>query len=495
MTEVARVSHWRAVAAAITGAIAVVGFTGLALAAPTQLPRPEAHFLDVPTVDLDPAQTTLVCPGSPQLATAVGSGDVGYDEDLGTGADVLPTRTQLHVAGSWQSPALVGQVGAETPRPEATVTVEDTPAPVVARYDPYDGRAPDVVGTTVGHADSGDLRGMVAGACLAPSASTWLVGGNTEVGSSVHLVLTNPGQSPVRITVRGWTGLGAMASETVELLEPNTTTVILGETMERAERIAFHVSAEGGQVGAYLHTSSLNGLVPAGVSYVAPTTAPGLDTLIGPVHLEPFDAEEAETVVRILNPGPQNAHVSLTLLGPEGEEDLGGAQNLTIDAGTVSDVPVAATQAGEYSVRISSDEPVTGAVRSAVTGTESEELAGVPVDISWLPGAHPTSAAQLATGEESEIAVTNPSGDVAEVQVESVGSSGALKEAGVLTLAGGSTQVVEVPDDAVALRFTGGPLLVTAQYRLEVPDGALIAAVPGSVQLLTQTSTRVLVGN
>ena len=174
-----RANRWKNRARFLLSGAAVLALTGLGLALPTQLTAPEPQFLDVPEVELGAGVTTLMCPGAPQLTTAMGSGDVSYDLELDTGADALTTRTVLTAAGALEDPALIGELGDETSRTEPQVELESGAAPLVARYRPAGREAPSVAGVTLGHAEEGDLRGLVAGGCVAPSANLWLPGRNT----------------------------------------------------------------------------------------------------------------------------------------------------------------------------------------------------------------------------------------------------------------------------------------------------------------------------
>lgn len=490
-----RANRWKNRARFLLSGAAVLALTGLGLALPTQLTAPEPQFLDVPEVELGAGVTTLMCPGAPQLTTAMGSGDVSYDLELDTGADALTTRTVLTAAGALEDPALIGELGDETSRTEPQVELESGAAPLVARYQPAGREAPSVAGVTLGHAEEGDLRGLVAGGCVAPSANLWLPGGNTEVGSSTQLVLTNPGETAAQVRVQGWTGTGPMSGEVVELVEPGASKVVLTETMERGERVAFQVVSEGGQVSAYLTTSSLDGIVPAGVSYVTPAAAPGLEGFVGPLRLEEFDDEERQTSLRVVNPGQDPAEVSVSLLGQEGEEPLGGAEDLTIEPGTVTDVPVAAPEAGDYALRVVSTEPVAASAHTAVVGEESADIGGTPADGSWLPSGNLTAEAMFPTAGNPTIAIANPAPENVDVQVEGIGEDGEVLETEEIAVAASQTVGIEVPQEAIAVRITGGYLLATAQYEVDSPSGKLVAAVPATWAGRAGTNVSVVVTN
>lgn len=472
-----RAQRWRRRSRYLLTGVGAALVVGGALALPMGLTPVEPQYLDVEPVEISAGATSLVCPGAPQLSTAEAASEVSYDLELDTGAPQMEARTTLVAVAQLAGDAEVGGVGGSASGAPAVVAQDADAAPILARYEPVGGRAASVTGVTLGHAEAGDLRGMVAGACLAPSSSHWLVGGNTEVGSSTQLILTNPGETPARVRVQAWTGVGAAAGEIAELVEPGDSTVVLTETLERTDRLAFHVSAEGGQVSAYLNTASLEGIVPAGVSQVGAGAPPALDTYVGPVHLEEFDHPERQTELRIVNPGTDAAEVSITLLGPGGEDPLAGAQDLTVDPGVVTDVPVAAPEAGEYTLHITSTAPVAASARTSVEGEHSSDLDGAPIDISWLASGQPAQEAMLVSAEGATLAAANPSPEPAEVQVEHIDDEGAVAATQVLALDPLHTTLIELHDQAVAIRLTGAPLLATAQYQRE-SAGPLIAAVP-----------------
>src|SRR5690625_7948732 len=95
-----RANRWKNRARYLISGAAVLALTGVGLALPTQLTAPEPQFLDVPEVELGAGVTTLMCPGAPQLTTAMGSGEVTFDMELDTGADALPTTTACHDSGA-----------------------------------------------------------------------------------------------------------------------------------------------------------------------------------------------------------------------------------------------------------------------------------------------------------------------------------------------------------------------------------------------------------
>lgn len=465
---------WLRRTAHIASGVGALGLLLGALVLPMGLPATEPQYLGLEPVEVGSGTTVLVCPPAPQAATAGTATDIDFDEDLGTGSGSLTGEVVVVSAGGVPGGIHTGGLGEEPQPGTAVIRTEAGADAVVTRFAPVAGRAPSVAGVSLSYSTDGDLRGLVAGACIHPSAGGWFVGGDTEVGSSTRLVLTNPGETPVRVRVQAWTGLGEGGS-TQELLDPGGSRTVLTESIDRAERIAFHVMAEGGRAAAFLVTSSLEGIVPMGVSQVIAGAPPATDTFVGPLHLEDFGMRGWQTDLRVLNAGTEPAAVSVELLGSDGAEPLAGAEELTIDPGTVSDIPVAAPEPGEYTLRVASSHPIVAGARTVAEGEHSEELAGTPSDVSWLASGQPIEEVMLVNGPGATLAVANPAGDLVEAQLEHLDERGEVIGAETLALMAHQTLAVEVPEGVSALRITGPSLLGSAQYRRE---GGLIGAVP-----------------
>lgn len=435
------------------GALSVVG-AGLAL--PLGLTPPQPQYTDVPMVTVSQDEVSVVCPGAPQLPDAEAGAEVTYDLELDTGAEVMETQTQIVSLPPHSPEAEFGQVGEELQSAQAVSQLKDTgPSPITAHYPVSSEQLPQVVGSTYGVMEQGDLRGMVAGTCFTPSSTTWLVGGETEVGSSTQLVLTNPAETPARVRVQGWSGVGPIGSEVVELVEPGTTKVVLTETMERTDRLAYHITTEGGQVGAYLVTFSLDGIVPQGVSYVTPGAQPALDTFVGPLHLDEYD-QDYQAHLRIANPGDEASEVAVTLFGPEGAQELGGTDGLTVEAGAVSDIPLATGQAGDYTLHINTTQPVVAGAYMTMEGSHDSDLGGTPSDISWLPSAQPASELLLPTPEDSRALVANPSADEVSLKVEYIQNNGETTPGEELVIPGMTTVEIDPEQETLGIKVTGG---------------------------------------
>src|SRR5699024_138502 len=115
---------------------------------------------------------------------------------------------------------------------------------------------------------------LASAACAVPASSVWLVGGSTAVGNSAQLTITNSGDSPARVHVRGWSGTGPETEPAPILLAAGESRVVLLEAAWLADRIAVHLQSEGGRITAALQDSRLDGITPAGLDFVTAAADP-----------------------------------------------------------------------------------------------------------------------------------------------------------------------------------------------------------------------------
>ena len=117
------------------------------------------------------------------------------------------------------------------------------------------------------------------------------------------------------------------------------TVGVLLESAAADPRLALSMTSERNTLIPALVTESLDDETPAGTEVLTAGAAPGTDlTVPGVVLVDPAEqgqsADAAGAVssdvpaVRVVNPGDQAATVSLSMLGPEGEEQLAGAKSL-----------------------------------------------------------------------------------------------------------------------------------------------------------------------
>jgi len=481
----------------LVSGVMVVALTGAVVALASLQGPPATTVLEIEPLSVGAGATTWVCAPAPTLPTAAAGNDLDYDPDLGTGGGAVSTAVDLAAIGTDEAPTMtvgpLGEEGAEadTAGVVALASQSDVADPLVGVVEPTAAGVPLVGGLTVARADVGDLRGLTITPCQQPVTSAMLVGGSTELGSSTRLVLTNPGDTAATVTLMGWGATGPLPESSTDPQNPASigqvvvpaggVRAILLETISLDPRIAVRIDVEGGRVVPTLQDSSLDGLIASGTETVGPAADPATTMTIGAVPLS--DADGARASLRIVNPGTETASVTVEMLGPDGAFELEGAVDSVVEAGTVVDISLAGVPNGRYGVRVTSDVPVTGAIRLARTGTAGEDDPDTPpVDIAWLPAAAPVDRGVVplpdALVDTVRVAATNPGEQPVDVAVTGYDDSGTPLEGSTVTIAAGATATLDVPENAVTVVLEGEGILGSAVAISDAADGTLVSAYP-----------------
>ncbi|MBW0254905.1 DUF5719 family protein [Cellulomonas sp. PS-H5] len=409
---VARPRRTGRVARLLSGAL-VLGLTGGVVAIAVAAPPTEARPVPAATVDVAPTATTLVCPGPLQLPDDTLSGDSAFDRvpvapvERVTGFDTVASATaSLTVLGA-DPVALTGGTG----------SVASPGAATVLRAEPVDGEPARVAGATSSVVTDGDLRGLSAASCARPSADVWLVGGSTELESTADLVVVNPGATPADVTVEVWGPSGPvdLANGGTFLVAPGAERVLsLPGVAAEQRRIAVRVTAAGGQVSAYLQDALLDGFTPRGTDLVTAGTGPATTQVVPGISVVATEVDAADAgALRLLVPGEVDATASVRLLGPDGDVELPGAQELDLPAGEVTDVSLGGLAAGSYTAVVESTEAVVAGAMIAREGKAGELDEGPRLERAWAASATPGSGlVAVPAGATANVTVTAvPTGD------------------------------------------------------------------------------------
>ncbi|MET0433381.1 MAG: DUF5719 family protein [Cellulomonas sp.] len=372
----------------LSGAL-VLGLTGGVVALAQAAPPGAADPVPAATVDVAPTATTLVCPGPLQLPDDTLSGDSAFDRvpvapvERVTGFDTVTSATaSLTVLGA-DPVVLTGGTG----------SVASPDAATVLRAEPVDGEPARVAGATSSVVTDGDLRGLSAASCARPSADVWLVGGSTELESTADLVVVNPGATPADVTVEVWGPSGPvdLANGGTFLVAPGAERVLsLPGVAAEQRRIAVRVTAAGGQVSAYLQDSLLDGFTPRGTDLVTAGTGPATTQVVPGISVVATEVDAADAgALRLLVPGDEDATASVRLLGPDGDVELPGAQDLDLPAGEVTDVSLGGLAAGSYTAVVESTEAAVAGAMIAREGKAGELDEGPRLERAWAASATP----------------------------------------------------------------------------------------------------------
>lgn len=429
----------RGIGAAVTGVVVVGATAGVAVLGADALPDlgapAGAPTTTVRTVAVDASEQTLACPDPARLPDTAGVGDDQFD------ASPVPTTTQetvavLGTATGSRLTALDGSAATDLPvGTGAAVLTGTTPDGGQAlRAQPGEGpfRA---VGAVASVTTAGDLRGLAAGACAAPSVEQWLVGGSTDVGGSARLVVQNPGPTAATVHLEAWgpSGQVALGSGGLFVVPAGSQVETLVEAVAPEQRrLALRVRADGGVVTSYLQHHAIAGLLPVGVDLVTAGSAPATSLVVPGIVSggESVDDPDAPQL-RLLAPGTEAGAARVSVYGPDGLVRLRGGESVDLAPGAVTDLSLGGLPAGTYAVVVDTDVPVVAAATWARTGSPAEDAVDdtAPVDRAWVPalatpvpaattGASAAASAAAGTDDRGRAAV--PPGTTASVTLVGV---------------------------------------------------------------------------
>jgi hypothetical protein len=398
--------RWVGRALRVATALVVVAATGAVVLAGTRLEPVASPTVTAAAIGVPPAPATAVCPGPLIAPEATGTGSFGS-------TPVAPVTGVAVLAVPPDGGALTGAVraldGTATPATlpagggAATLTGTTAPTgPLVARADSAGASRARLAATFSAVVATGDLRGLAAATCQAPTADAWLVGGSTAVGSTADLVLINPGSTTAEVALQVW---GPAARQ---LVPPHAQRVVgLGGLAPDQRTLAVHLTATGGQVAAYLQDSALRGYTPAGVELVVPGAAPATRQVVPGVAVEASAGDSPDQpVLRLLVPGAAATTATVTLLGANGPVDLPGTTNVPLPAGQVTDVPLGGLPAGAYTVVVDAAAPVAAALVLSRTGKAGDLDPTPRVERAWAAATVPGGGlAAPAPGTDTTLVV------------------------------------------------------------------------------------------
>jgi len=433
----------RGVAVLTAAALTVVAFGAAAV-----VPWPE-HRAEPVARSIEPAEsrTLRVCPG-PML-------ELGADAESvsALGSAGLTIATQPEDAGAERVP-LAPPRGTEE---DVAVALVTQPGSVGAGM---------LAGAQSQQLTTETAAGFLAASCAEPVAEAWLAGGSTELGRSTLLLLANPGEVTATVDVRVHSETGAVDAPAGLglVVQPGAQRVVsIAGLAPGAASPVVHVTSTGGTVAATLEQTAIDVLTPTGADLIGTTAPPAKRQTITGVVVpqsggiavdEDHPEGDAHPSLRLLAPGDDPVEAAVSVVPESGGE--GAVFDVVLQPGQVSDIPLGALAAGEYTVRLDADGEFVAAARTA-TVKSGEEL---PSDFAWFPASLPLLPETL---------ISVPRGPGAKLHFANLGDADV--EATVTT--DGGEQLVSVPAGGAAsvpMTGNGGRAFVTA-------DAGLFASV------------------
>ncbi|WP_150117051.1 DUF5719 family protein [Arthrobacter sp. ERGS1:01] len=403
-----------------------------------------------------------------------------------------PANSAAAASANPTAKATVAPVTGVAKSKAGVVSGQGVTAQSVLETQPLNGQGTLAAGSVVVTSNDGDLQGMAAATCQAPSNDLWLAGASTTVGRTAVLSLTNSTKSPATVSLDlfGTNGtVNAPGGKGLVVAPGTSRSVVLAGLAPDQAQLAVHVKSTGGAVSAVIQQSVLRGLTPGGVDYLAPVQSPATAQVVPGVRVQAPDAaakisaqngySDATTALDVTVPGARDAIVEVKAFGPSGQVALPNGGVFTAQAGKVTELSLVGLAQGTYSLSVTADSAVTAGVR-LINATKP----GSAVDLAFAPSTSRLGDSHLALlpdGVTSSFAFTAPTG-AATVSLVPVSAAGALGAAKTMELKAGITTLVDPtallgPDAAaVLISATGEPVYGTEL--LGAKDSANIAVLP-----------------
>jgi hypothetical protein len=350
--------------------------------------------------------------------------------------------------------AITSGVPDGAPEPTQSQLAAPVPDSVAAVFTalPQGGERTDVAAAGSATVTAPDLIGFAAAACRPPLMESWLVGGSTTTGASDLVILANPGAvaSTVQLTVYGTAGPAVPAGGDL-VIAPNSQRAIplSGLALGEASPV-IRVTATGAPVVAALQTSLTRTLLPGGVDQVGAMIVPDPQLLIPgvTVTLDPGDGSgEAGTVVRLLSPSADTT-ATVTATAVDASSPAVAPLSVPLPGGMPVDLELPGLAQGEYTVRVTADVPLVGAVWETTGFGEGSDFAWyMPAPEIAVP-----SLVAIPAGPAAAIIVANPSDSDAQIVLEAVDGSSSSQ----ITVAAGRDARLSVRPGTVYSLDAGG---------------------------------------
>ncbi len=320
----------------------------------------------------------------------------------------------------------------------------------------------DSAGVIYQRSESGQNRGLELGPCVVPGVDQWLTGlGGTSALRS-NITLTNPDavDAIVDLRIYGEDGpVAAAGASGLTVPADGSRTISLADLIDTAGSIAVEVRASTGRVGIMAEDIRTSGADPGGIDFHPGSAAPATRQIVPGVP-----GGKGSRTLHLVNPGLSRATVTLQILGPDGAFAPAGASTVAVPAQSTTSIDVTDGLAGQLgTVELTSDQPVTAAVRSISQSTDSGEDLAVS---TAQPELGPLALAPLAIADQA----TN------QLAVSNAGSRSVTVSLGLFDLNGVSLYTEDIP---IAPHSTAGRQLTQpapAYLTLKAPTGAEIYA-------------------
>jgi Family of unknown function (DUF5719) len=259
----------------------------------------------------------------------------------------------------------------------------------------------------LGTATTGEQAGLMAAPCSPPTTLHWFPGVGSSETDKTELILTNPDDSQAVVDLRFFGRHGRVAvpgSPNIAVAGRSTRTISISALVQTEGPLSVSVRTSSGRIAAVARELRRYKQAAAGADWQVGAAAPATSVVIPAIP----DGDGVRRLV-VVNPGTVRAAVTISALGIQGEFAPSGAESLDLEPESTAEVDLTTGLAGEPgAIKLSSDQPVTGAVlstarRESAQGDVASQSAAVPLVRDGV------SAIGTANETDSDLILTNGS--------------------------------------------------------------------------------------
>lgn len=312
-----------------------------------------------------------------------------------------------------------------------------------------------IAAAEVQQVDTTTLQGLVASSCAEPSHEQWLVGGATQLGQSVTVVLGNPAKVPATVQLSVYDEQGQLDSaQTAGVLVPaeSQRIVSLNGYAPSRDRLAVRVDSTGAAVTAALGIAHTIDIRSYAVDLATRQLAP-VKQLVMPAVVNFVDHDHAPVdgvgeddafavVVRVLAPAGESGRAKVSALKPDGVSVPLGSFNF--EGAAVVDYEIESWPEDAQAVVIDADAAIVGSVFASSDRVPDH-------DYAWFapaPMLHAGVEAAAAIVEGGELVLANPGAIDADVTIRTQ----SLGEAVRMVRVPAGSAITVAAQDAVTLK-------------------------------------------
>jgi hypothetical protein len=308
--------------------------------------------------------------------------------------------------------------------------------------------------------------------CAAPATSQWFVGGTSDVSSKGHLDIVNSGLSTSIVDIFTWSENGERPVRTISIKANSSISLKLDMLAPGDSKIAIKVVARSGRVNSFLIDERGRGLKALGGDSVNSISEPSKTLVIVGIPQKLVKKKALSHYLRLFVPGDISANFSLELLSTDGRFIPLGFNEVKLPNGKVVELKLTpAVPTGAFAVRISSDQPLLAAIRSATNSATHS-------DFVWsTPSAALTPLEVGIAGISPKLVIT---GDSIAINLALRFSSGKIMEK---LITGSDLITWQVPNKVTAIKIISSAQDNFVGALVETKSGSAFFPISAGVQL------------